>query len=61
MPVTTANERALAARIARHAANAGRPVTTCPYNVNGTPAQRELSRAFTAEYQRRTSDNTDYR
>ena len=56
----TGAERMRAIRLGRLAAGRGSPVTACPYNANGTPAERVLALLFVREYQRHAPDPTDY-
>lgn len=42
--------RQMATRMGRRAAEAGRPVASCPYNANGTPAQQVLARRWVHAY-----------
>lgn len=41
---------AIATRMGRRYAEAGRPVTECPYNPNGSPSDKVLARRFVHAY-----------
>lgn len=47
---TTAEDLAAATRMGRRAAEAGRPVTECPYSANGDGDQRALARRWVHGY-----------
>lgn len=44
------DQLAVAARMGRRSAEAGRPVTDCPYNADGTPAEKALARRWVHEF-----------
>lgn len=48
MPTTS--QLAIATRMGRRYAEAGKAITECPYNANGTPADKVLARRFVHAY-----------